>query len=155
MNPLENEKVKEFFGCPTGKAFCCSWCENGDPCGYMAIRVLQAMSEPVKEGELYLAISEYGVVRGPLAFTSSDNWKFHCQWLRLPDQFQKQPENKVPESICPVLYCKCDCHQPAPADPVEFTFVSHGDIHILNAEDLAGLASLVSQAKRQALNERD
>ena len=62
---------------------------------FMAFRILQAMCEKVNEGEQYLAISEYGKVSGPYKFTSSDNWKFHCQWLRLPDQFQEKKKSDV------------------------------------------------------------
>lgn len=31
-----------------------------------------------------------------------------------PFQPSPQPKPKVPDSICPVLYCKCNCHQPTP-----------------------------------------
>lgn len=103
MNLLDNPLVRKYFGRGSYEEY--------SPEGYprsvewISYAVLRAMQEPVKEGELYLAIGEYGKVTGPIAFTSSDNWKFHCQWLRLPDRFQ--PSFECPlhgldrdESLC-------------------------------------------------------
>lgn len=134
---LDNELVKRYFSAPNDTPWVSDFPYPEKE--FMALRVLKAMEEPVKEGELYLAISEYGKVKGPQAFTSSDNWKFHCQWLRLPDSFQKSREKENVSDY----QLKCDnceghfvhsCSGKKP-DPVEEKiseiYAFHHDGHVL------------------------
>lgn len=89
MKLLENELIQKYFGCNECRDHI-RISESADR--HTSQRILQAMAEPVKVDELYLAISDQGIPSGPHTFTSSDVWKFHCQWLRLPDQFQPKRE---------------------------------------------------------------
>lgn len=105
VNILDNELVRKYFR--EGPCLGEPNKFNGD-CKHkncVALRVLNAMQEPVKEGEQYCAISAYREVSGPHRFTSSDQWKFHCQWLRLPDRFQETEKKELCEDKM-----KCECH---------------------------------------------
>lgn len=92
MTLLENELVRKYFGA----------CEHGDsltsPClcrfGY-ASRVLEAMQEPMKKGDKYLAWDIHGAWMEKVSPNgTADFVTFHPYDLPLPSRFQP-PENRV------------------------------------------------------------
>lgn len=163
MNPLQNDKVKEFFGVGECRFRSIPIAPNCDHLQCMALRVLQAMSEPINEGDRYLAY-----LAGAIDYWDWEEWTsrmnslatgFHPTMLRLPSQFQKQPEKcEHKEQKC--MTCGIEFpvnRRPAPADPVEekidaitIAWIQRG----LHEKFKTTIRELVAQAKRQALNDR-
>lgn len=118
MNILDNKLVKTYF-----------WCKQPCPDGNLALhpgtcmavmseRVLKAMQEPIKKGELYLEINInddldmelYLEINDDLDMVedlSENQWVvgWHPDCLRLPDKFQKPPEKA---DQLPDYQLKCD-----------------------------------------------
>ena len=89
MNLLDNELVKKYFACDVIKGPWCGICGTGHPytCGRVALRILDSMQQPIKNGERYLrAYNDGKVVECVLSDGSYD--LFHFGDLRLPDKFQ-------------------------------------------------------------------
>lgn len=114
-NLLGNELVRKYFSSVP--------CDHGDStespacAGCMAYFVLQAMQQPIKQGERYLRIEmpggeipdEIGSTGIPIAL--------HPLFLRLPDRFQEQPSE--PDHCGHIEHwgVKSWCDRPKPDPP--------------------------------------
>jgi len=87
MNILENELIRKYFGWSMGPTSV----ELDDM--RIAYFVLAAMQEPIKKGDRYLSIDQYGNVTES-SQSSETGWAdYHPSALRLPQRFQT-PEKK-------------------------------------------------------------
>src|SRR6185436_16728548 len=109
MRLLKSELVKKYFGYAVDGGLGCA--EVYPLKADIALRVLEAMEQPIKKGEKYLMVQQQTL--DPLNVTEyeciGDNFKgstFHPIALRLPDRFQEQPPAKgcEPEKLltCPI-----------------------------------------------------
>ena len=87
MNILDNELVQKYFGDSVP-----------DDYGDMAMRILQAMQEPIKKGERSLVFSGNSFYEVEATEDREPYGEFHPQQLRLPSEFQPKDEKK--ESCC-------------------------------------------------------
>lgn len=113
MTLLSNELVRRFFGCK--ESDCSRWHydnpEISESC--MALRVLKAMEEPIKNGEKFLKLypNDDGTYFGDMveACFDVDRSYYESKWiLRLPSRFQEPKENKggIPSTVHHL--CTCD-----------------------------------------------
>lgn len=97
MDILENELVKKYFGChcpPMANVYGDIHQKNCSP-EATAMRVIQAMQEPIKKDELVLERfcskeEEWQVMKSPKDFDAD----IHSAFLLLPPRFQKSEEKK-------------------------------------------------------------
>lgn len=96
---LDDPKIKKYFGCDSN-AGCKHWMGGGCK-EAMALRVIEAMEQPIKNGEKFLVING-----GTIGLTDAgqDYPSPHWNALRLPDRFQPKAAKE----------CGCFCHQVHP-----------------------------------------
>lgn len=109
MSILDNERVRKYFQCDRGH--CPKWHKDQIEPDYlecMALRVLQAMEEPIKKGEKYLDLSNADyreknhLGQLPAMIADGDLEETHFGFLRLPDRFQPLPEGEKEDGFfCP------------------------------------------------------
>ena len=101
---LENELVGKYFGCTV-----CDPKYHGldgfQKCPYMALRVIEAMSAPIRSGERYLHIQGDGFATEQYPGWDSGTDSFHPFSLRLPDSFQEQEE----KNLCALVSIQEEC----------------------------------------------
>lgn len=76
---LDNESVRKYFY------------DLKSGCGASAERVLDAMQQPIRKGDRMIVISQVGDIIWEMVATGEEVMQaLHPQYLRLPDEFQKQ-----------------------------------------------------------------
>lgn len=158
MSILDNKHVQKYFAsgdCTEGNAACCLV----PRC--MALRILEAMTQPIQKGERYLQINELGLAEESVLSLDPVHEKsaFHPNFLRLPDRFQAKQEcicecHKNIEHV--KGYCPCVDHRPSPSKVDETInnlkwakasiFQDH-DCTIILRKELADLIRLVREEK--------
>lgn len=115
---LDNELIHKYFGCNEVS------CPSGHPLGWqecVALRILTAMQEPIKKGDLVLCFPDIGSeTKEPTAW-HCDYEKFHPHLMRLPSRFQ-------PKKECESVYWNCtECSYRAyaPYNQIEIVIEAH------------------------------
>lgn len=107
MNILENELVRKYFGChcPPEQNTLAGYHPENCSDKAIALRILQAMQEPIKKGESYLnSANKNDWIR--LDDCPIDIEDFHPFGLRLPDQFQS-PKPSTAKCLHKTSGCYC------------------------------------------------
>lgn len=115
MRLLENELVRKYFECQDVTEH-----HVAGVCERMALRVLEAMEQPIKKGEKYLAskdtydVTTYGNFTEVRVNEDDISGYFHPYLIRLPSRFQAQPPAKKECECLDHSSCQCVCHKPRP-----------------------------------------
>ncbi len=89
---LGNELVFKYFGCHPAHNH---YGEYGIKCrNEQAMKILEAMHQPIRKEERYLELNPYGETLEKIAENSNLDHCAHFDCLRLPDSFQPAREQK-------------------------------------------------------------
>lgn len=135
MNILENELVKKYFGIYHCEHLARLMREPGTLCEFcMSRNILQAMQEPINEGDLLLELGSRveGYKNKTITATDSGYGVMHPYFLRLPDRFQAEKKECSHENMPPCGFCGAiPIYKHPSADPCTNhcwdTFFSHKD----------------------------
>lgn len=149
MSLLNNELVKKYFGCEPICHF-----NHKDTCmRAMALRVLEAMEDPIKNGELAINY-ELGVIQNRLFVwpNNQESEGFHPTLMRLPSQFQP---SRFPDHThrgvceCGALVINPNIEKPDPVEDRLFNLVNwKKQGREISEEDLRELVELARKENK-------